>query len=1592
MDKPRINQGDFAGLKEKGITPQSLETLKNAIALGARVTRRADLIKIGVPAADADLIAGNSSLTTNPEPKPVTVAFTVVPNNLVGYMLGVRCEVKERAEPDETLIPILPPAPVEYTYSDTAAGDEFTIFVKSPAGEFVNSSINGSKARQHVIRKSELGNHPIEVDPVAEITNAKDQPATAEPVLAPARLKGRLICGNAVVKTEKRQIVIEAALKDAPAETDFFPVCFAETETNGYFITSQLVFAAPNDFKQLTAGRAKVALSPSVTIPIRLEQSAGGKSMFPDRLILFFDVETPAAEGDDQGDCTCEDGCSDLNFHDKKVLDEFSYYTVVRTTEPLIETYEIADVDEIEMDDLLDDVDPDVRGSLTGLKVNRAVLTSFISRNLTITKANVGQLLKNVQADAIRRKVLAVPPTRKGRVFLDAGNEIDWDEKPTVYQAVSIAHGHLLHFKQEWFQDGYSIGDLLYSLPLAPGQKKQIVVFDWDRKESAANVQQLDYQESLYNSLSRDRDVNEVARATLSETIRGSSEASTSGFGGGLGIGAIIPIEVPIGALLGVGGGIGHGSSSASQSANRTTTASSQQQISDRTVQAANSVRSQRSTVIQTVSQGERFEVSAESVANYNHCHAMTIQYFEVLRHFEIRTRLAHVQECLFVPLKLSAFTPKKSLRWRDILFRHLRKPVLRPGFDALYRIEEERESSTEDYYDKIGLPRDRFAEEELQYVEGELYLEFQVQRPRNNDADDFLEDAWRLWIPLLGDAREFYNRFLQNETRRDEAFAKHAGPRISQAIFDELRFFAVKNGAGIVARRLPIDATLLSDFRNRTKLNVSLRMSGPVVSIKREDIDYVKITLDGATTRSETLRSLTHDGSVRIIVHSGSMRYRTRNLHEFLFQSTNIKNDLTLDGDDVRVFCPLSEKALRRPRQEDVDVSNALLHHLNENLEYYHQCIWGRMDAQRRFMLLDGIIAPGRSNGRSVASVVENKLIGIVGNCLVMPVAPGFKLDPILNEKVDLFEHYYEEPVDPTHLSLPTKGVFAEAVTGRCNSCEKKDEERFWRWEESPIPDSPTAINPITAPVPQVTQPNLTAKDFPTPIISLQNGPTLPDPQGFGALATLLGNPNLFRDLTGLSENQKNALAALQSSLKTAEQFGQGAQALTGQAAELFKFNKLSEMLGKGQLTKEEFKDLVSKAQEAPDVNKLKGIKEAVDNKQLAPETGERLKEATLKKIEKEVEKGKDSVTDKPALQGAIDAFTGTGEGSLALEEGGAKLQITKGGTGAPAPGTPTILLDQEITGQPALTAAGVKLLERITENGNHVFYEVFASRTPVSTDVDIEDAFVIIDFTLDILKRSDSSAVTDASGTPKVLKLNARANVAPNASKVSIGRKQLTRAVPQDQTLKRGAFSFLVLKGNPNATISPNGTLFLFPFPLNQEFTCDQPPSNGSGATGNSTHVTSDTANRFAVDFTMPVGTEVFAMRDGVVVSVEESNPDLPVNTSGNTDPVPTDADRDKANVVRVRHADGTYAEYVHLKKDGADVAVGDTVTADTKIGFSGNSGFSTGPHLHVVVLRLEFDQVANTTQMVSIPFRFRGPTGAGVTPGKGQKFKRT
>lgn len=95
----------------------------------------------------------------------------------------------------------------------------------------------------------------------------------------------------------------------------------------------------------------------------------------------------------------------------------------------------------------------------------------------------------------------------------------------------------------------------------------------------------------------------------------------------------------------------------------------------------------------------------------------------------------------------------------------------------------------------------------------------------------------------------------------------------------------------------------------------------------------------------------------------------------------------------------------------------------------------------------------------------------------------------------------------------------------------------------------------------------------------------------------------------------------------------------------------------------------------------------------------------------------------------------------------------------------------------------------------------------------------------------------------------------------------------------------------------------------------------------------------DRYAVDFAMPEGMTVCAAREGVVVDLKESS-----QAGG-----PDKKYKDEDNYVSIAHADGTIGEYHHLKYEGVLVEIGDRVTVGQAIALSGNTGYSTHPHLH-------------------------------------------
>ena len=133
--------------------------------------------------------------------------------------------------------------------------------------------------------------------------------------------------------------------------------------------------------------------------------------------------------------------------------------------------------------------------------------------------------------------------------------------------------------------------------------------------------------------------------------------------------------------------------------------------------------------------------------------------------------------------------------------------------------------------------------------------------------------------------------------------------------------------------------------------------------------------------------------------------------------------------------------------------------------------------------------------------------------------------------------------------------------------------------------------------------------------------------------------------------------------------------------------------------------------------------------------------------------------------------------------------------------------------------------------------------------------------------------------------------------------------------------------------------------------------------------THTTQDSYH--AVDFAMPIGTDIMAARGGVVFDVAASN------FSGGLDPA---RDGPKANVIRILHDDGTYAIYAHLNTNSIRVRPGDRVVRGQYIADSGNTGFSSGPHLHFAVVK-------NVGMMIhSVPIAFEGQNNSIVMPETG------
>lgn len=267
-----------------------------------------------------------------------------------------------------------------------------------------------------------------------------------------------------------------------------------------------------------------------------------------------------------------------------------------------------------------------------------------------------------------------------------------------VVQAGQATLGKLNLYRQSWTRVGHGIGELLYSLSLAPCEETRVAIVDWSRDDEAARRDRATTREQLDHRQHRDRMIEEVVEGVVDEVQSGHSQSVQGG--GGISGGAAGFFKGVLGSLgFSLGGGAA--SSGSFSEGHRDVSASTIQSLSDTIVQRSSAMRSLNSTVVTQAAQVEREEIRTRVVRNRNRNHAMTVEYFQVLEHYIVRNELYQQSDVLLVPYEVpealwEAMPPFSAFHFRDV-----RKALEAVGLNALQRYLSSGGSSNGSFLDR---------------------------------------------------------------------------------------------------------------------------------------------------------------------------------------------------------------------------------------------------------------------------------------------------------------------------------------------------------------------------------------------------------------------------------------------------------------------------------------------------------------------------------------------------------------------------------------------------------------------------------------------------------------------------------------------------------------------------------------------------------------------------------------------------------------------------------------------------------------------------------------------------------------------------
>lgn len=649
-----------------------------------------------------------------------------------------------------------------------------------------------------------------------------------------------------------------------------------------------------------------------------------------------------------------------------------------------------------------------------------------------------------------------------------------------------LRFGELLEYEQSWFSLGHSLGEIKYSLALAPGEATQVAVIDWSRTDSIIRADQVDSTEQLRHQQGFDRQIDEAVNAALSEKQGGGS------FQGGLGAAASGAIKgINLGADLALGGAV------TNSWGNRDMSADSLQGIHAKVVQASTLTRSLTSTVVVQASQSERNTLSTRAVANHNHCHALTIVYYEVLRHLRVRTSLRSRRWVAMIPFAFIDFSKVDNIyRFRAALEQGLLDSNRAKGFDALERI------NSDDYFDwpTSSIPPAGMVGTAPPNV-GHT-----ANGSSNNDPSPSQTPVRQFEITLRTTSwnwgstyGEIQVQVMDKQTNKwvtiwNKKGVKDNGTELNKITFPQ----AGTNESTLFAENL---GDVQVGWKEDNGMD-SWDFAGITVRYKLDKGWFTLVNEDGE-------RISVHDpsGNTRVICNfddSPSMIY-SPTLQSNPYNPNPESNPSS--GSSIPQLSSDERKQLAALRREaDEGAFTRLKQHLMMNAGYYSRIVWLNMDRSERQVIMESAL----ENHPELFQAIDDRPLAVSGN----RVAFAFTGDPpawlgVLSR---------ETPVpEESIVTFPTPGIFAEAQLGHCNACEERDITRMWNWAELPVEQLPQMDG--ISPGPRGQTPSITPAQLPANVLNVMSAPSVPDPSGLVTAINAVTKGDSFRDMSGLTQ-----------------------------------------------------------------------------------------------------------------------------------------------------------------------------------------------------------------------------------------------------------------------------------------------------------------------------------------------------------------------------------------------------------------------------------------------------------------------------------------